>query len=186
MASTNSLLSRISLNLLVLAIVLLTAIPYVYMAGATFKPNTEVYSLPIKLLPSSLYMGNYEQLFDMFPYVRWFLNTVFVAGLRTVIAIVLCAMGGYAFAKYEFKFKRTLFILLLATMMLPFHVVLIPLFIMMVRFRWVNTYYALIIPFAVSAYGIFLLRQYMVSVPSELIDAARIDGSSEMGTSSGR
>ena len=140
-----------------------------------------VYSLPITLLPSSLYMGNYEQLFDMFPYVRWFMNTVFVAGTRTAISIVLCSMGGYAFAKYEFRFKRALFVSLLVTMMLPFHVVLIPLFIMMVRINWVNTYRALIIPFSVSAYGIFLLRQYMVAVPSELIDAGRIDGSSEMG-----
>jgi len=182
MASTKQLLSRILLNLLTLILVLLTAIPYVYMAGATFRPNTELFSLPITLFPKSLYLGNYEQLFEMFPYVRWFLNTVFVAGIRTLVAIVLCSMAGYAFAKYEFKFKRALFVLLLVTMMLPFHVVLIPLFIMMVRFQWVNTYFALIIPFAVSAYGIFLMRQYMVAVPSELIDAARIDGSSEMGT----
>lgn len=181
MPSFGRLISLISLNALVLVIVLITAIPYVYMVGATFKPNTEVYSLPITLLPRSFYTGNYEQLFSMFPYVRWFVNTVFVAGVRTGIAIILCAMGGYAFAKYEFRFKRALFLLLLATMMLPFHVVLIPLFIMMVRIQWVNTYYALIVPFAVSAYGIFLLRQYMVSVPGELIDAARIDGSSEMG-----
>lgn len=181
MPSLGRLISLISLNALVLVIVLVTAIPYVYMVSATFKPNTEVYSLPITLLPRSFYTGNYEQLFSMFPYVRWFVNTVFVASLRTGIAIVLCAMGGYAFAKYEFRFKRALFLLLLATMMLPFHVVLIPLFIMMVRIQWVNTYYALIVPFAVSAYGIFLLRQYMVSVPGELLDAARIDGSSEMG-----
>jgi ABC-type glycerol-3-phosphate transport system permease component len=135
----------------------------------------------VKVLPENLYLGNYQLLFDETSFVRWFANSVFVALARTIIAITLSLMAGYAFAKFEFRFKRPLFILVIATLTLPLYVILVPLFSMMTSLGWTDTYWALILPFTAQAIGIFLARQQLVGIPNELLEAARIDGESEWG-----
>jgi ABC-type glycerol-3-phosphate transport system permease component len=131
------------------------------------------------LLPDDLYLGNYELLFGETSFLRWFGNSVFVALARTVIAITLSLMAGYAFAKFEFRFKRPLFLLVIATLTLPLYVILVPLFSMMATLGWMDTYWALILPFTAQAIGIFLARQNLLAIPNELLEAARIDGASE-------
>jgi ABC-type sugar transport system, permease component len=170
---------RLVVWLALLAGVFMTAIPYIYMVSATFKPNTEIFAFPITLWPRNVTTFNYAQLFSEFPFARWFGNSVFVASVRTLLSVFLSALAGFGFAKYKFRGQHVLLVILLATVMLPFQILLVPLFIEMVAFRWLNTYWAVIVPFAANAFHIFLMRQYMLSIPDELLDAARIDGCSE-------
>ena len=168
-------------NAVLLFGVFLTIMPFVYMVSASFKPGSELFSIPVRVLPDDLYLGNYELLFGETSFLRWFANSVFVALARTLIAITLSLMAGYAFAKFEFRFKRPLFFLVIATLTLPLYVILVPLFSMMATLGWMDTYWALILPFTAQAIGIFLARQQLLAIPNELLEAARIDGASEWG-----
>lgn len=176
--------SRINLvfmNSVVLLGVLLTAIPFIYMITASFREQGELYTLPATIMPREWHGHNYIKLFGDTDFVIWYGNTIFTAGVRTIVGVYLAAMAGCAFAKYHFRFKRFCFFLVLATLTLPFHVLLVPLFLMMRDFGWVNSYLAVIVPGIVGAFNIFLMRQYIEAVPDELMDAARIDGASEFG-----
>ena len=168
-------------NLLLLIGVVMAAVPFIYMISASFKPQNEIFTFPVQIIPKEPYLDNYTTLFGETLYLRWFFNTAIVAVGRTALSLFLCMLAGFAFAKYDFPFRRVLFVLVLASFTLPFEVVLIPLYTMMVRMGWLNTYWVLIIPFAASAFGIFLARQYALALPTELMEAARIDGSSELG-----
>ncbi|MCY3993330.1 MAG: carbohydrate ABC transporter permease [Caldilineaceae bacterium] len=168
-------------NLLLLIGVVMAAVPFIYMISASFKPQNEIFTFPVQIIPKEPYLDNYTTLFGETLYLRWFFNTAIVAVGRTALSLFLCMLAGFAFAKYDFPFRRVLFVLVLASFTLPFEVVLIPLYTMMVRLGWLNTYWVLIIPFAASAFGIFLARQYALALPTELMEAARIDGSSELG-----
>ncbi len=176
--------SRINLvfmNSVVLLGVLLTAVPFIYMITASFREQGELYTLPATIMPREWHGHNYIKLFGDTDFVIWYGNTIFTAGVRTIVGVYLAALAGCAFAKYHFRFKRFFFFLVLATLTLPFHVLLVPLFLMMRDFGWVNNYLAVIVPGIVGAFNIFLMRQYIEAVPDELMDAARIDGASEFG-----
>ena len=166
-------------NLLLLFAVFLLVMPYLYMISASFKEGNEIFSIPIKLLPEGLYMGNYGLLFGETNFPRWFMNSVFVSLSRMAIAILVSVMAGYTFAKFDFRFKNLLFVLVLATLTLPIYVLIVPLYDMMVTLGWTDRYVALILPFAAQAIGVFLARQYLLSIPDEILDAARVDGASE-------
>ncbi len=125
--------------------------------------------------------SNYRNLWNAVPYNRYFINSVFIATASTLLTLFFCSLAGYGFAKYQFRGKTVLFSILLASMMVPFQVLLVPLFGLMYDIGWLNSYKAIIIPFAVGAFGVFLMRQFIVTIPSELLDAARIDGCSEFG-----
>lgn len=127
------------------------------------------------------FTSNYRNLWKTVPYNRYFINSVFIATASTLLTLFFCSLGGYAFAKYNFRGQKILFGILLASMMVPFQVLLVPLFGLMYDIGWLNSYKAIIIPFSVGAFGVFLMRQFIVSIPSELLDAARIDGCSEFG-----
>jgi multiple sugar transport system permease protein/arabinosaccharide transport system permease protein len=120
-------------------------------------------------------------LFTRVPFARWALNTAIVAGIGTALSVLLGSLAGFAFAKYNFRFKNLLFFLMLATLLIPFQVLLVPQFQIMRVLHWFNTYQGLIVPRAVTAFGIFLMRQYTLGVPNELLDSARVDGASEFG-----
>ncbi|MCY4080520.1 MAG: carbohydrate ABC transporter permease [Caldilineaceae bacterium] len=168
-------------NFLLLIGVILAAVPFIYMISASFKPQNEIFTFPVQIIPKNPYLDNYTTLFGETLYLRWFFNTAIVAVGRTALSLFLCMLAGFAFAKYDFPFRRVLFVMVLASFTLPFEVVLIPLYTMMVRWGLLNTYWVLIVPFAASAFGIFLARQYALALPTELMEAARIDGSSELG-----
>ena len=127
------------------------------------------------------FTSNYRNLWKTVPYNRYFINSVFIATASTLLTLFFCSLGGYAFAKYQFRGQKILFGILLASMMVPFQVLLVPLFGLMYDIGWLNSYKAIIIPFSVGAFGVFLMRQFIVTIPSELLDAARIDGCSEFG-----
>lgn len=166
-------------NAVLLLLVVVTIVPFVYMVSASLKPGDELFSIPVQLLPENIYVGNYQLLFEETNFVRWFANSVFVSVSRMALAIIISLMAGYAFAKFDFRFKNALFLLLLATLTLPIYVLIVPLYDMMITLGWTDSYIALILPLAAQAIGVFLTRQYLLSIPDEILDAARIDGAGE-------
>lgn len=171
----------IVLSLVLLVGAVLTAIPYVYMALSAFKPQEEIFGTPITFLPEAPTLDNMKDLFGTLPYARWYVNTAIVAVLGTALTTAMSSLAGFAFAKYDFRFKNVLFTMVLATVLIPFQVLVVPQFQIIKALGGFNTYWALILPVAANAFGIFLMRQYTISVPDELIDAARVDGASEFG-----
>lgn len=171
------------LFLLLTVVALFVATPFVYMITSSFKTNDEIYSLPLTLIPRDPTTINYARLLDgsEIPFFRQFANSAFVATSQTALALLVASLVGWGFAKYEFRGKRPLFMFLLATMMFPGQVALVPLFLLMVRIGWIDSYLAIVMPGAMSAFGAFFMRQIMLGIPNELLDAARIDGSSEIG-----
>jgi multiple sugar transport system permease protein len=131
------------------------------------------------LIPRDFDWSNYERLFTLVPFGRYFVNTLFVTTAIVLGQLLICSLAAYGFARLNFIGRDVLFVLYLATMMIPFQVTLIPSFLMVFRFGWVNTYQGLIIPGISSAFGIFLLRQSFLGVPRDYQDAARLDGASE-------
>ncbi len=167
-------------NLVLALLVAATLIPYLFMWTSSFKENSEIFTTPIVWWPANPTLKNVQDLFTIFPNAwRWYINTAAVAVVRTALGVFLASLAGFAFAKYQFRFKNPLFVLMLATSLIPFWVTVVPQFIQMVWFGWFNTYLAVIVPHAVGAFQIFWMRQYSMTVPDELLDAARIDGASE-------
>jgi multiple sugar transport system permease protein len=140
----------------------------------------ELKEYPPALIPDRLNFSNYIEVFQKFPFGRFFLNSTIVSVIVTLGVLISSSLAGYAFAKFEFRGKRWLFLLALSTMMIPFQVRMVPMFVMMSNWGLQDTYPGLILPFVVDAFGIFLMRQFIVSIPTDLMDAARIDGASEI------
>ncbi|MBN9389055.1 MAG: carbohydrate ABC transporter permease [Chloroflexi bacterium] len=170
------------LTYLILGILALLAImPFIYMVLLSLQTEAETFAGDPVLIPSDPQFGNYLDIWQKAPFARFFLNSAIVAGVITLSHLFFDPLAGYVFAKFQFRFKNVFFLLILGTLMIPFFVRMIPLYSMMAGFGWLNTYQGLITPFLMSAYGIFLMRQFIQPLPFELIDAARIDGSSEFG-----
>jgi len=153
--------------------------PFLWMLFATIKPEQEIAGL--SLLPSRITFESYINVFRKIPIGRAFANSMLVSTIVTGCVLVFSSMAGYALSRLEFRGRELVFSLILLTMMLPFQITLIPMYILMVKLNWTNTYQALIVPGMVSAFGILIFRQAFKSVPQALIDSARLDGCSEVG-----
>jgi ABC-type glycerol-3-phosphate transport system permease component len=167
------------INAIIIIGVFFTIFPYLYMISGAFKTNSELYTLPISIWPPRPITKNFSDLFALFPFWRWYLNTLVLAVFQSALNVFLSSLAGFAFAKYDFRFRNTLFAIMLFTLMLPGQILLLPQFIEVANFGWYNTYAAVIVPGAVGAFGIFLMRQYATALPNELLDAARMDGATE-------
>ncbi len=165
-------------GLVVLALIALA--PLLWMLSVSFMPTGEASSFPPPLLPSSLTTANYEQLLLRGGMVGYFTNSLLVSGAITLGALLINTMAGYAFAKLRFAGRERLFQLLLAALVIPAQVAMLPLFLMMKGMGLVNSFGAVIIPGLATVFGIFLVRQYARSIPDELLEAARIDGAGEL------
>lgn len=164
----------------VLAVVaVLSVTPGVWMISASLMPAGQSNVYPPQLLPETVTFEHYEQLFARLNLARYLFNSAFLAVSVTLISLVLNSMAGYAFAKYRFAGRDRLFRFLIMSMVIPAQVTMLPLFLMLKSMGVVNTYFGVIIPGLTSIFGIFLIRQYALSIPDSLIDAARIDGASE-------
>ena len=170
---------RVILGTLLLLGGIAMIIPFVWMISSAFKPLPEVIKIPPTLIPQNPTLDNFRTVFTRVPFARYFLNSTMVAVVVVFSTLLTSSLAGFAFAKYDFRGCNVIFMLIVSTMMVPFHVIIIPLYIMMHRAGLVDTLPALIIPGLVSAYGIFLMRQFSQGIPDELLDAARIDGASE-------
>lgn len=169
------------LNLVVAIGGIIVATPLVWMISSSFKPLSEIYAFPPTLIPQTFTTKNYDRLLSDWPFWNWYGNSLVIAIISTLTVLFFTSLAGFGFAKYRFKGSRPLFIVLLASTMIPFQLILVPLYIVMSRLSWSNSYMSLIIPFMAPALGIFLMRQFMMSIPSELIEASRIDGATEFG-----
>jgi len=159
-------------------LVLLIA-PFVWMLLASFKSTPELASRPPTWIPHHPTRANYRELFAELDFARYFANSAVVAGFVTVANLVFCSMLGYALAKLRFPGRRLLFALVLGTLLVPSTVTLVPMFVLMSRLNLVNSFPALILPFAAGPFGVFLMRQFMLQIPDELLDAGRVDGAGE-------
>ncbi len=148
---------------------------------SSFKPEAEIFTYPIKWLPSRFRWENYVEIFRLVPFKQYYINTIVITSLSVVGTLISCSLAAYGFARMEFLGKNALFILTLSVMMLPVHVTVIPLFVMFRRLGWIDTFYPLIVPhFFGTAYYIFLLRQFFATLPKSLEDAAIVDGCSRL------
>lgn len=157
----------------------LMVVPFVYMISTSFKAQPDVFKVPMRWVPLPLHWENYVRAFGQQPVGRYFINSVVVAVAVTLLNLVTCSMAGYSFSKFRYFGCETLFLAVVSTMLIPIQVIIVPLFVLVKILGWVNTYAGLIIPAGTSAFGVFLMRQYILSVPDALLDAARIDGASE-------
>ena len=159
----------------------LVSFPLVWMFLSSFKTSQELASMPPTIWPDSPTLDGYEYIFTKMPFGRYFLNSVFVAIAATFLTVVTSSLAGYIFAKFEFRGKKFIFAAILGSMMIPGAVMLVPRYILVSWLGWTDTYWALIVPQGISVFGIFLMRQYMHGIPADYIDAARVDGMSEIG-----
>lgn len=159
--------------------VILALFPFFYMVSLSLQSDADLFSGVPVIIPSELQFSNYITIWDKAPFARFIVNSFVIAGGITILHLLFDPLIGYVFAKLEFPGRRFLFAALLSTLMLPFFIRMIPLYILTAELGWLNTYQGLIMPFAMSAYGIFMMRQFIRPVPSELLDAARLDGASE-------
>lgn len=194
-ASMKNIGSRIALYVLMILVAIIMVMPFVYMVSTALKTPGEMIIYPPRFLPRGLYLGNFSKVWQASNLGLYFINTTIVAVIRTLLVVFIAALAAYPFAKIDFPLRNVMFMLIIATLMIPYHVTLIPLFVIVKRMPlaggnniwgtggngWLNTLWALIIPGYVSPLGIFLLRQFMATLPDELFDAARIDGCSEHG-----
>jgi len=165
----------------VLAIVALSMlIPFLWMISTSLMNELEVYQFPPKFIPSIVRWSNYTEAMTLQPFGRFFFNSIVVAGASVIGQLLFCSMAAYAFARLRFPGRDRLFALYLGTMMIPAIVTIIPAFLIITTFGWINTYWALLTPSLSSVWGIFLLRQFFLTIPRELEDAARVDGASDL------
>ena len=173
---------RIStLTLLVLFLILAFAfiLPIYWMIVSSVRPQNEIFGAGTNLIPSSVTFDNYRRLLTDVPYPRWFLNSLLQSGGYAVVTVAVCTLGGFALAKYRFRFRTAIFILILLSQMIPFHLLIVSLFLLIIQLGMVESYLGAILPLSAHPIGIFFMRQYMLSLEDELLDAARVDGASE-------
>lgn len=157
-----------------------TVLPLLYMISLSLQSNADIFAGNPVLWPGVLHFDNYLTLFRRAPIGRFLLNSFVMAGVITVAHLVIDPLAGYAFAKFDFPFKRTIFLVVLSTLMVPFFVRMIPIYVLFSQLGWINSYQGLVVPFLSDAFGIFLMRQFIQPLPDALIDAARVDGASEL------
>ena len=177
---TRALILILTFGLLGL-ISLIFLFPFIWAILSSLKVSGEILMVPIRWLPKEAQWHHYVDIFSAIPFGRSFLNSLVVSTTVSVSVVAFGSMAGFALAKYEFPGQNLILMFVLSTMMVPYFVFLIPSFFMVYAFGWVNTYWALIVPVCITAFGIFFMRQFIEgTVPDELIDAGRIDGCSEL------
>lgn len=155
---------------------IIMVVPFVYQVLATFMTNDQITSVPPTLWPTRWSLENYLGVFAQIPFLNQMLNTTVIAGVTTILTLILCALGGYAFARMRFVGKNVLFSIVLLMLMVPGTLLLIPQYQIVQQLGWLNTFPGIIVPGLVNAFGIFMMRQFFLGLPRELEEAARIDG----------
>jgi multiple sugar transport system permease protein len=176
-------LGRILVYLLLILGCGATLVPFLWMVLSAFKTASEIIRVPPTFLPENPTLESFRTIFSdpKIPLARFYFNSSFVAFTNIAVQLFTSSLAGYVFAKYRFSGKNLIFGLILASMMIPFQVTIIPAYLLIVRLGLADTLWGLVVPSAVNAFGIFLMKQFIEGIPSELIDAARIDGASEFG-----
>jgi multiple sugar transport system permease protein len=172
---------KIPIYLVLTLSALIMIIPFYWMLISSVKTNNEVFSIPMKWIPTSYHWENYKEIWQKIPLFTFFKNTVFLTVVTTIIQVATSCFAAYGFAKVEFKGRNFLFLAYVTTIAVPWQVYMVPQFTMMSKFGLTNSLLGLILLQSFSAFGVFLMRQFFLSIPKELSEAARIDGLSEYG-----
>ena len=178
-ARRQSWITRILLFALFVFLAVVFFFPLYWMVISSLRPEGRIFVDAMQIIPSALSLDTYHNLFEQEPYGLWIINSITQTTGFAVTALILCTTGGYALAKFRFRFRNLLFILILVSQMIPFHLLIVSLFLMIIQLGMVETYLGAIIPLAASPIGIFFIRQYMLSIEDEMLNAARVDGASE-------
>lgn len=160
---------------------ILMCLPFIWMVSASLKPEVDVFEFPIRWIPERFRLENYTDVWTKIPFLTYYRNTIIIAVAATLLQIITCSMAAYAFSKISFPERDKLFLAYLATMMVPFQVIMIPQFIITKQLHLVNSLWSVILIGGFSTFGVFLFRQFFLTVPESISEAARIDGCSEFG-----
>ena len=172
-------LIKVLLTAIFVVVAFVFIIPFYWMLVSSLRPSELIFTESNKFIPSRVTLETYRELFAQLPYLRWYLNSVVMTGSFAFLSVIVCTLGGFALAQYRFPFRDTIFLTILGSQMIPFHLLLIPLFTILVRFKLIDTYLGAIVPLVAHPFGLFYMRQYMLGISSDLLDAARVDGASE-------
>jgi multiple sugar transport system permease protein len=160
--------------------VVLFSVPIVWMLFTSLKPGGQVFSTPPTLIGSDVHWANYKDVFEYIPLGQYMLNSLFISTCGTIIVVVTSLLSAYAFSRLRFRGRDRIFFAFVATLMVPQEVIVIPMFLIMDKWGWIDTFQALILPWAFTAVGAFMLRQSFLQIPQELEDAAKIDGANHV------
>jgi ABC-type glycerol-3-phosphate transport system permease component len=164
--------------MLLAVVVLLALAPILWMLSTSFKPETQIVTTAIRWIPQTFTLENYEKIFDKFDILRWLVNSLVVATVATLLVLLVDSLAGYALARLHFVGRGPLFIVILSMLFVPIQITVVPLFLLFSEFNMIDTYGALILPVGANVTGVFLMRQFFLSIPYELEEAARVDGAS--------
>jgi ABC-type glycerol-3-phosphate transport system permease component len=171
-------MKKLLLYIILIVGAVLFTYPFVWMVSASLAPDNEIGKLI--LFPTKFLLDSYRQVFAKIPIARSFINSIFVSGSITAGVLIFGSMVGYALSRFRFRGGTIIFYIIIFTMTLPFQITLIPQYILIVKFGWVDNYLGLIVPYLMNSFAIIMFRQYFMSIPEDLLDAARIDGCNEL------
>ncbi len=178
-------LPKIGMSLVLLAMLFFTLMPIVFMISASFMTSRQILRMPFSWIPEGFAWENFTKAIQgndqTYIFVRNISNSLIVSTTVAVTTVLIASLTGYGLAKFRFRGRTTIFMMIMATMMIPFEAIMIPLYMVIMMLRIQNSYVGLILPFLVSAFGVFQMKQYLTTFPTEFIDAARVDGMGEFG-----
>lgn len=179
--STRKRIGKILRYIIVITISVLMILPFIWMISSSLKAESQIFGFPIKWIPETFYWSNYKDVWTKIPFHLYYLNTLKIAISTTILTVITSSLAGYAFAKLKFPERDKLFFVYIATMMIPYQVMMIPQFMLMSKLNLVDSHWALIILGAFNPFGVFLFRQFFMAIPDELLEASRIDGLNDFG-----
>ncbi|MEX2461974.1 MAG: carbohydrate ABC transporter permease [Paenibacillaceae bacterium] len=178
MIGNSARFNNLATHLCLIIAVICLIVPFLWMLSGAFKDTLEAVEIPPHFLPSKYNFDNFKEIAKYFPIYKFLWNSVFVSVTTTVLQVLVCAMSAFVFAKIRFRGNNALFLIYLITMMIPFQVTMTPLFVIFQKLHLLDSYWGLILPGIFSAYGTFLMRQHMLTIPNALLESAFIDGAS--------
>jgi alpha-1,4-digalacturonate transport system permease protein len=158
---------------------LVVAFPLYWMFATAVRPKKEIFGGGLDLVPPTLVWSNFSDAWNKLPWDQFYINSIAIVAIAVPVTVFINLLAGYTFAKYEFPGRDILFLLMISTLMIPIQVIMVPEFLIVAKLGWVNTWWGVLVPRAAEAFGLFMVRQFMVSIPDELIEAARLDGAGE-------
>jgi alpha-1,4-digalacturonate transport system permease protein len=158
---------------------LIVAFPLYWMFATAVRPKKEIFGGELDLVPSTVVWSNFSDAWNKLPWDQFYINSIAIAAIAVPVTVFINLLAGYTFAKYKFPGRDILFLLMISTLMIPIQVIMVPEFLIVAKLGWVNTWWGVLVPRAAEAFGLFMVRQFMVSIPDELIEAARLDGAGE-------
>lgn len=175
----------ILISLILLGALIFTLIPIVFMFSASMMPSKDILKMPFRWIPRGFHWQNFAKAVagndGSYIFIRNFMNSMIVSGIVTLTTVILSAITGYGLAKFRFRGRNIVFLAIMGTMMIPFEAIMIPLYLVATKLHLQNSYGGLTLPFLVNAFGVFMMRQYLLPFPDEFLDATRIDGAGELG-----